>query len=189
MTSNVDISDLGISKNLLRMNFMRRSLIAKNKLNDDRSSDLLPNLSTYTFKLPDHVDSYLIKRASIVKSIPHHKNINSLFSIYGTPAGFRNEFGVVNPSKENELSQIVMNLQSKLNKDTVDDPNLSTPPTKQSNRFFEVQTKSNLYIIVFYLVNFYYLIIIKMKTLVILINTYVFMVAIEFCTKDECNLF
>ncbi|CAL8088528.1 unnamed protein product [Calicophoron daubneyi] len=93
-----NVSELGISKNLLQMNFMRRTLVAKEKLVSAAAPDLLPNPEEYSFKLPASVKDHLKKLACIIKQRPEVRHECSVFRIHGLPPGFRKSFGGFNPS-------------------------------------------------------------------------------------------
>ncbi|THD23016.1 hypothetical protein D915_006363 [Fasciola hepatica] len=97
----VDVSELGISKNLLQMNFMRRTLVAKGSAVSSPVADLLPNAEEYAFEVPQTIKSQLTKVATHVRNRPQVEQGYSLFQIYRTPAGFRQSFGGFNQALEN----------------------------------------------------------------------------------------
>ncbi|KAF8562243.1 hypothetical protein P879_04184 [Paragonimus westermani] len=103
-----DVSELGISKNLLKMNFMRRTLVAQEKINPCTRSDILPNAQEYAFQLPPAVKAHITKRSSILSGMPKIVLDKCLFEIYGVPAGFRQSYGGFNTtetSKQSDLSK------------------------------------------------------------------------------------
>ncbi|KAK4475861.1 hypothetical protein MN116_001110 [Schistosoma mekongi] len=97
MMANLDISELGISKNLLRMNFMRRTLVAKEKAANQSVPDILLNSQEYAFKLPSSVEEIINKRANVLKSRYRYHFINSIFKLYNVSPGLRESFGGFNP--------------------------------------------------------------------------------------------
>ncbi|KAF7255322.1 hypothetical protein EG68_08173 [Paragonimus skrjabini miyazakii] len=103
-----DVSELGISKNLLKMNFMRRTLLAQEKSNPSTRSDILPNAQEYTFQLPPAVKAHITKRSSVLSGMPKIVLDKCLFEIYGVPAGFRQSYGgfnITETSKQSGLSK------------------------------------------------------------------------------------
>ncbi|CAH8668267.1 unnamed protein product [Schistosoma rodhaini] len=94
--SNLDISELGISKNLLQMNFMRRTLVAKEKATNQGVPDILPNSQEYGFKLPSSVEKRINKRATILKSKYRYQFVKSIFKLYNVSPGFRESFSGFN---------------------------------------------------------------------------------------------
>ncbi|TGZ50865.1 hypothetical protein CRM22_010770 [Opisthorchis felineus] len=94
-----DVTELGISKNLLQMNFMRRTLVEKEKATPKQQSDLLPNPEEYPFNLPPLVKDHLGKMAAILRFRPKVTHDKSLFEIYGVPAGFRQSYGGFNTTQ------------------------------------------------------------------------------------------
>ncbi|KAA0198851.1 hypothetical protein FBUS_02118 [Fasciolopsis buskii] len=107
--TELNVSELGISKNLLQMNFMRRTLVAKESATPITVADLLPNAEEYAFEVPTEIKSQLSKAAVRVRNRPQVEQGCSLFRIYRTPAGFRQSFGgfnqiLENPSKVAEAS-------------------------------------------------------------------------------------
>ncbi|GAA51696.1 hypothetical protein CSKR_104524 [Clonorchis sinensis] len=94
-----DVRELGISKNLLQMNFMRRTLVEKEKATPKQQSDLLPNPEEYPFNLPPLVKDHLGKMAAILRFRPKVTHEKSLFEIYGVPAGFRQSYGGFNTTQ------------------------------------------------------------------------------------------
>ncbi|CAH8589827.1 unnamed protein product [Schistosoma turkestanicum] len=95
--ANLDISELGISKNLLQMNFMRRTLVAREKATNQGVPDILPNSQEYEFKLPLSVEQRINKRAVILKSKCRYQFVKSIFKLYNVSPGFRESFGGFNP--------------------------------------------------------------------------------------------
>ncbi|CAH8607157.1 unnamed protein product [Heterobilharzia americana] len=93
---NVDVNELGISKNLLQMNFMRRTLVAKEKASNQALSDILPDSQEYEFKLPCSVEECISKKARVLKSRYRFKFIRSIFKLYNLSPGFRESFGGFN---------------------------------------------------------------------------------------------
>ncbi|CAH8639636.1 unnamed protein product [Schistosoma margrebowiei] len=96
--ADLDISELGISKNLLQMNFMRRTLVAKEKATNQSAPDILPNSQEYGFKLPSSVEKHINKRATILKSKYRYQFVKSIFKLYNVSPGFRESFGGFNSS-------------------------------------------------------------------------------------------
>ncbi|KAH8863930.1 hypothetical protein KSF78_0002832 [Schistosoma japonicum] len=106
MMSNLDINELGISKNLLQMNFMRRTLIAKEKATNQVIPDILLNSQEYVFKLPSSVEESINKRANVLKSKNRYHFIRSIFKLYNVSPGLRESFGGFNPPPPtNAISQ------------------------------------------------------------------------------------
>ncbi len=66
MSSEVDVAKLEISKNLLQMNFMKRTLIAKERLEAPTKVDDLPTTADFQFKLPSGVLEKLSQRLEII---------------------------------------------------------------------------------------------------------------------------
>ncbi|VDP74697.1 unnamed protein product [Schistosoma curassoni] len=108
--ANLDVSELGISKNLLQMNFMRRTLVAKEKATNQSAPDILPNSQEYGFKLPSSVEKHINKRATILKSKYRYQFVKSIFKLYNVSPGFRESFGGFNsPTNADAIPQSLVN--------------------------------------------------------------------------------
>lgn len=69
MSSDIDVSKLDISKNLLQMNFMKRTLIAKQKNQAPIKSDELPTSEDFKYSMPSSVLTRLSKRLALVSKL------------------------------------------------------------------------------------------------------------------------
>lgn len=66
MASDMEISKLDISKNLLQMNFMRRTLVALEKLEKPVKREELPSVSDFQFSMPPSVVDVLSRRLETI---------------------------------------------------------------------------------------------------------------------------
>ncbi|KAL5965043.1 hypothetical protein TSMEX_007234 [Taenia solium] len=66
MASDMEISKLDISKNLLQMNFMRRTLIALEKLEKPVKRERLPSVADFQFPLPQSIVDVLSRRLETI---------------------------------------------------------------------------------------------------------------------------
>ncbi|CAH8872305.1 unnamed protein product [Trichobilharzia szidati] len=95
--ADIDISKLGISKNLLQMNFMRRTVISKEKAVNKPSPDTPSNSQEPEFKLPSSVEEHIRKKALALESKNRYRFSESIFKMHNLPPGFRQSFGSFNP--------------------------------------------------------------------------------------------
>ncbi|VDM17136.1 unnamed protein product [Hydatigera taeniaeformis] len=70
MASDMAVSKLDISKNLLQMNFMRRTLIALEKLEKPAKQEELPSMTEFQFPMPQPVVDVLRRRLEVVSRRP-----------------------------------------------------------------------------------------------------------------------
>ncbi|VUZ41466.1 unnamed protein product [Hymenolepis diminuta] len=102
MTTEADLAKLEISKNLLQMNFMRRTLIAKEKFAEPKAETFTPVVDI-DFPLKSSIVKQLNKRYEIVSKWPE---VHHLSCLRGTPfLGFRGSFGGFNHYFENLESE------------------------------------------------------------------------------------
>uniref|UniRef100_A0A5K3F7P8 Uncharacterized protein n=1 Tax=Mesocestoides corti TaxID=53468 RepID=A0A5K3F7P8_MESCO len=95
MASEVDIEKLEISKNLLQMNFMKRTLIAKEKLATPKKLDDLPTEEDFQFTLPKSVRESLSQRLAVVSKNPVVRHVPG--RTINTNVGLRVSYGGFNP--------------------------------------------------------------------------------------------
>ncbi|KAM7536310.1 hypothetical protein Aperf_G00000088629 [Anoplocephala perfoliata] len=99
MISEAALNKLEISKNLLQMNFMRRTLIAKEESGKPLKTEMLTPIVDSSFPLKSSIVQMLGKRQQVVSKSPV---VRHLPGINGTAfPGIRASYGGFNPYLEN----------------------------------------------------------------------------------------
>ncbi|EUB55729.1 hypothetical protein EGR_09387 [Echinococcus granulosus] len=93
MESDMEISKLDISKNLLQMNFMKRTLIALERLKKPDKREELPSVADFQFSMPRSVVDVLsqrleaISRRPVVRHVPGRIGVAN-FGLRASYGGF-----------------------------------------------------------------------------------------------------